>query len=280
MPLILFDSLRPCATSLFDDTRACMSQHTRAVLAQRAIDTGNDPNSGKLQESTGILIAAGLICFILLLLGFWSVARWRPLEPSPVANVSPRHVPNMSGRWGSWMLWRRNASNTTPNLSSRSGGRNRRISHVFSTLAAPHMRVPTVTVLPAIVTTGEPMALTHDLTTAGFQFIPGGRRSTTFSGITTPSLMDSVTLNEFHDGSYELDYEVELQMTKNIHHTVTPMVEGCAHEECATAGDNGSVLKGEVVRESTESQSKAVATGLDVDIPEVDKVAMGRQALQ
>ncbi|KIJ59042.1 hypothetical protein HYDPIDRAFT_118867 [Hydnomerulius pinastri MD-312] len=199
----------------------------------------------------------------------------------------------MSERLGVWKVWKHT---TLPTSTSANRG-SRRITHVPPTLAAHRMR-PHLSMPPLLRTTGSAIPnLATDPQSQNVRPAFEDRRATMFASA-APSLVSSdvteETLSNFRAGAYELDYDLELGMMKYAQDDASQQhaVElGCGSVEGTV--NNGSVASGrdhfaaqkegddnDGVEGNAAPMTTAGSAGSEVDIEEVDKVAMGRQALQ
>ncbi|KAF9220278.1 hypothetical protein BS17DRAFT_787852 [Gyrodon lividus] len=291
----------------------------RAVLDTRStVDTGNNNSNTELQKSTTVLIVAGVVCFFILLVGFWLVARPRvssnvatnvpvPYSAADTHAARTRRGPDMSERWGIWKIFPHTTFPSTPASRSRANGR---ASHGFSTLAThyntPHILpttpsriIPADSAIPNVVS--RHCAVRPDSQPCG----PTERSANTLS--LAHSHITEDTLNDFHASAYDLDTDLEQGMLKNLqgdvsHHRavedgcVSMSMEGAVElEGTATHAVGGGVVTSAGVW-SEEGSDRGLDThvrgdtgpggsvmtgsaGIEVDVIAVDKVAMGRQAL-
>jgi len=268
-----------------------------------------------------------LFCFLLLLIGFWLVARPRvPLNnvavnapvPYSIRNTyvaRPRREPDWSERLNIHV-----SSRTTSPSPSIPGGSNEQASHASFALVAHY-----TTLHPGIATV-SPFTMAGSATPNGasghypleFTNTPPTSQPhmATSPSANTPSLANShtteETLDNFRASGYDLDTELKLGMlstaqddvshyravevgcvnvsmegTVEAEGTATRIVEGCAgatngldvgvqREKGNYEGSGANVRGGDSAPEGTVMGGRA---GIEVDVIEVDKVAMGRQVL-
>ncbi|KAF9230426.1 hypothetical protein BU15DRAFT_69206 [Melanogaster broomeanus] len=281
-----------------------LQARTVPLDTRSAVETGDN---GGLQQSTALLIVGAVACFLVLLVGFWLVARPRVPPVSGAPNtVNRRREPDMSERWNLWRLWPRAASS-----ASATGGRvNRHGSHVSPTLGG-HNITPDVAIPPRgfPASRATPNAV-RDNQSPHSQRVFSPRRATRLS-VNTPSLANShttdETLDNFRAGAYDLDTDVQLEMLKlaqddvsavegsvslTLERTMEPngistpprvatinsLGTGAQLDHGDYEGGGAGVRVTGVVGEAVRPVMKG-SDGVDVDVVEVDKVAMGRQAL-
>ncbi|KIK85957.1 hypothetical protein PAXRUDRAFT_694512 [Paxillus rubicundulus Ve08.2h10] len=235
----------------------------RAVIDTRATaDTSNDSGDGGLQRGTAILIVAGVVCFLILLIGFWLVARPRvPLNniaanaPVPHSTRNTHRVarPRREPDWSERLKIHVSPRTTSPSMYIPRNN-SELTSHGSSALVAHHTTLHPVTATASSFTMAGSATLNGVGGNCPIEFTD--TRLTSQSRIATslsahaPSLANShtteETLNNFRASGYDLDTELKLGMLSAVQDDVShcrAVEVGCVSMEGTVEEVEGTAMR-------------------------------------